>query len=94
MITAGGSMATTMYKEIFDAGDYFDALCYGEGELPLLGLLKAIIKEDNKRIIIKKTGLGNTIYDFAHKHPSFYGIVSIIFAIISGIVAATAFRRL
>ncbi|MEC7646335.1 MAG: radical SAM protein [Bacteroidota bacterium] len=46
VITAGGSMATTMYKEIFDAGDYFDALCYGEGELPFLGLLKAINKQE------------------------------------------------
>ena len=55
---------------------------------------KKIINEDNKKIVIKKTGIGNKIYNFAQKQPIFYGILSIIFAIISGIIAATAFRRL
>ena len=55
---------------------------------------KKIINEDKKRIIIKKTGFGSNIYNFAHGHPFFYGIVCIIFAVVSGIIAATAFRRL
>ena len=46
------------------------------------------------KIVIKKTGIGNKIYNFAQKQPVFYGILSIIFAVISGIMAATAFRRL
>ena len=54
----------------------------------------SIINEDNKQIIIKKTGLGNTIYKFAIKQPSLYGIISIIFAVLAGLIAATAFRRL
>ena len=45
LITAGGSMATTMYKEIYEATNDFDTLCYGEGELPFLGLLKATDKK-------------------------------------------------
>ena len=45
LIVAGGSMATTMYNEIFSESNDFDALCYGEGELPLLGLLKASNKK-------------------------------------------------
>ena len=55
---------------------------------------RKIINEDNKKIIVKKTGLGNKIYNFAQKQPSFYGLLCIIFAVISGIIAATAFRRL
>ena len=55
---------------------------------------KKVINEDNKKIVIKKIGIGNKIYNFAQKQPVFYGILSIIFAVISGIMAATAFRRL
>ena len=55
---------------------------------------KKIINEKNKRIIVKKTGIGDKIYQFAQKHPASYGILSILFAVISGLAAATAFRRL
>tara|TARA_Y100000590_G_scaffold400972_1_gene485509 strand:+ start:2109 stop:2885 length:777 start_codon:yes stop_codon:yes gene_type:complete len=55
---------------------------------------KRITSEDNKKIIIQKTGFGNTIYQFAINQPAFYGIISIIFALIAGVIAATAFRRL
>ena len=55
---------------------------------------KKIIDEKNKRIIIKKTGIGDKIYQFAQKQPASYGILSILFAVISGLAAATVFRRL
>lgn len=41
LITAGGGVPTNMYKEIFAKTGDFDALCYGEGEKPLLGLVTA-----------------------------------------------------
>jgi len=41
VIVAGGSVPTNMYKEIFGDSACFDALCYGEGEKPLLGLVQA-----------------------------------------------------
>ncbi|MEI6826589.1 MAG: radical SAM protein [Desulfuromonadales bacterium] len=41
LILAGGGVPTNMYKEIFRDSDSFDALCYGEGELPLLKLLES-----------------------------------------------------
>ena len=41
LIIAGGGVPTNMYKEIFRDSMCFDALCYGEGEKPLLGLTKA-----------------------------------------------------
>ena len=55
---------------------------------------KLIISEKNKEIIIKKTGIGNKIYEFAHDKPAAYGILSIVFAIFAGLIAATAFRRI
>ncbi len=41
VIVAGGGVPTNMYNEIFRDSTCFDALCYGEGEKPLLGLVEA-----------------------------------------------------
>ena len=40
-IVAGGAVPTNMYREIYSESSCFDALCFGEGEKPLLGLLRA-----------------------------------------------------
>ena len=55
---------------------------------------KIILSKKNRVIIIKKSGIGDKIYKFAHEKSSTYGILSIIFAILSGFIAATVFRRL
>jgi anaerobic magnesium-protoporphyrin IX monomethyl ester cyclase len=41
IIIAGGGVPTNMANEIFGESDDFDALCYGEGEEPLLDLVNA-----------------------------------------------------
>lgn len=41
VIVAGGGVPTNAYNEIFRDSTCFDALCYGEGEKPLLGLVEA-----------------------------------------------------
>ena len=41
IIVAGGGVPTNMYEEIFENSTCFDALCYAEGEKPLLGLVEA-----------------------------------------------------
>lgn len=41
VILGGGSVPSNMYKDIFARCDAFDALCYGEGEKPLLALIEA-----------------------------------------------------
>lgn len=41
LIVAGGGVPTNMYAEIFRDNPCFDALCFGEGERPLLGLVAA-----------------------------------------------------
>ena len=48
----------------------------------------------NKKIIIKKAGIGNIIFQFAHNKPAAYGILCIVFALFAGLIAATVFRRL
>ena len=55
---------------------------------------KIIVSEKNKKIIIKRTGIGNKIYEFANKEPATYGIICILLAVFAGLFAATAFRRL
>ena len=45
LIIAGGGVPTNMYNEILKNSTCFDALCYGEGEKPLLGLLEATDKK-------------------------------------------------
>ncbi len=45
LIIAGGGIPTNMYTEIFRDSASFDALCYGEGEKPLSGLLGSADRE-------------------------------------------------
>ncbi|MDC0226558.1 TIGR02186 family protein [Alphaproteobacteria bacterium] len=54
---------------------------------------KMIISKKNRIISIKKSGVGEKIYKFAHQQPATYGLLSIVFAILSGLLAATLFRR-
>ena len=49
LIIAGGGVPTNMYNKIFRDSTCFDALCYGEGEKPLLGLVEAIDKNEYLR---------------------------------------------
>ena len=55
---------------------------------------KLIINEKERIINIKKSGIGEKIYNFAHLQPATYGLLTIFFAILSGFLAATIFRRL
>lgn len=48
LIVGGGGVPTNLYREIFRDSTAFDALCYGEGERPLLGLVAA---EDRQRFL-------------------------------------------
>ena len=55
---------------------------------------KLITGKKIKKILIKKSGIGDIIFKFAHNEPATYGILCILFAILSGLIAATLFRRL
>ncbi|MDC0624404.1 TIGR02186 family protein [Alphaproteobacteria bacterium] len=52
-----------------------------------------ILNNKEKIITLKKSGIGNHIYTFAHSNAAAYGLFAIIFAILSGFLAATLFRR-
>ena len=52
-----------------------------------------ILNKKEKVITLKKSGIGNQIYNFAHKNAAAYGLFTILFAILSGFLAATLFRR-
>jgi uncharacterized protein (TIGR02186 family) len=52
-----------------------------------------ILNNKEKVITLKKSGIGNQIYNFAHKNAAAYGLFAIIFAVLSGFLAATLFRR-
>ena len=52
-----------------------------------------ILNKKEKVITLKKSGIGNQIYNFAHKNSAAYGLFAIIFAVLSGFLAATLFRR-
>jgi anaerobic magnesium-protoporphyrin IX monomethyl ester cyclase len=41
MLLAGGNLPTAGYRQIFKETNAFDAICYGEGEKPMLALLQA-----------------------------------------------------
>ena len=55
---------------------------------------KVVVSKKNRVIHIKKSGIGEKIYKFAHQQSAAYGILSILFAVLSGLLAATIFRRL
>ena len=52
-----------------------------------------ILNKKEKIITLQKSGIGSQIYDFAHNNAAAYGFFTIIFAILSGFLAATLFRR-
>ena len=52
-----------------------------------------ILNNKEKIITLKKSGVGSQIYNFAHNNAAAYGLFAIIFAILSGFLAATLFRR-
>ena len=54
---------------------------------------KTIMNQDQKKIIVRKTGIGSDIYEFARNRAATYGVFVIIFSILSGLIAATLFRR-
>ena len=52
-----------------------------------------ILNKKEKILTLQKSGMGSQIYNFAHKNAAAYGFFTIVFAILSGFLAATLFRR-
>lgn len=63
VIIAGGNIPSNMFKQIFSDTDSFDAVCYGEGELPLLELFQgddptSVFENSDSWITPQKVGTG------------------------------------
>jgi len=52
-----------------------------------------VLNKKEKIITLAKSGVGSQIYHFAHNNAVAYGLFVIIFAVLSGFLAATLFRR-
>lgn len=62
-LIAGGNVPTVSYRDIFAKTKVFDAICYGEGELPVLGLLnskewKAYVQKNSSWVTREKSDQG------------------------------------
>ena len=67
----------------------------GKYEVTIFQVKDQIIQNKKSAIInIRKSGVGEKIYRFAHEQSALYGLLSILFAILSGLIAATIFRRI
>ncbi len=70
IVVAGGGVPTNMYKEIFSESECLDALCCGEGEKPLLALVRAdrklqFLEENPSWITARKISSNQRfLYDF------------------------------
>lgn len=51
------------------------------------------LSERTTDMSVRKAGMSALIYRFAHEYPVFYGLFAIAFAVVSGWLAAVAFRR-
>ena len=52
-----------------------------------------ILNKKEKFLTLQKSGIGSQIYDFAHKNAAASGFFTMVFAVLSGFLAATLFRR-
>lgn len=84
-VIAGGGIPSNQYKKIFNCSDAFDALCYGEGEIPLYELISANVYKDyvitSKNWVTKETVnkklFNNLIYDLDKIPIPDYSILNI-----------------
>jgi uncharacterized protein (TIGR02186 family) len=54
---------------------------------------RELVSRDLASLSVRKTGIESIIYNYAHKRPLAYGVACVAFSVISGLLAAWAFRR-
>ena len=82
-------------NKLFQTRIFFPAKSIpGEYKVNVYQIENNLILNNKKKIItLKKSGIGSQIYNFAHTNAAAYGLFAIIFAVLSGFLAATLFRR-
>jgi len=73
LVLVGGSVPMNMYKEIFSRTDKIDAICFGEGELPLSNFLKSndpllYLEKSLSWITKNKINFDKNFFKFEHIH--------------------------
>jgi radical SAM superfamily enzyme YgiQ (UPF0313 family) len=86
LLIAGGNVPTVSYRDIFRSTDVFDAVCHGEGEIPLLQLLKADDKAAHiatsdawitRGKILEQAEFGHQFLDDLDQVPFDYSIINL-----------------
>jgi len=82
-------------KKLFQTRVFFPAKSIpGEYKVNVYQIKNNIVLNKKEKIItLAKSGVGSQIYHFAHNNAAAYGLFTIIFAVLSGFLAATLFRR-
>ena len=82
-------------NKLFQTRIFFPAKSIpGEYKVRVYQIKNSLILDNKEKIVtLKKSGVGSQIYNFAHNNAAAYGLFAIIFAIMSGFLAATLFRR-
>ena len=82
-------------NKLFQTRIFFPAKSIpGEYKVKVYQIKNNLILNNKEKIItLKKSGVGSQIYNFAHKNAAAYGFFTIVFAVLSGLLAATLFRR-
>ena len=82
-------------NKLFQTRIFFPAKSIpGEYKVKVYQIKNNIILNNKEKIItLKKSGVGSQIYNFANNNAVAYGLFAIIFAVLSGFLAATLFRR-
>jgi uncharacterized protein (TIGR02186 family) len=52
-----------------------------------------LVSSEKTPLTVQKVGLGAKIYDFAHDHAAWYGLIAIAIALVAGWLAGVIFRR-
>lgn len=52
-----------------------------------------VVSAQTTPLIVSKIGVGAEIFEFAHRHSAFYGIIAVLVAAFAGWLAAAAFKK-
>ena len=52
-----------------------------------------LVSSEKTPLTVQKVGLEAKIYDFAHDHAAWYGLIAIAIALVAGWLAGVIFRR-
>lgn len=52
-----------------------------------------VVSAQTTPLFVNRTGIGATVFDFAHRWPALYGLIAVALAVMAGLAAGQIFRR-